>query len=266
MCVNVCALVRMCEWVICNCVCMCVNPQRYFNFFRILNKHAAAAAASVKRCLPVGFGLDGWRWWWWWRGRGGLWPWLWGGEAAHGQGPRRTHWRLALEDFWTTTLLHQTLPTLAPSSHFQPKSLSSPSAFWLSVSLSLLPPSSLTVFSFFSFLILLIRIQIHLLLDSVLFLTYCCSFSGGSPRLCFLYLFSWELWVFTPPPPLLCTVSLKSLHFKCSKEVFSGLNLKKSKQGWFGLCVSQNTVKIVSIFKRKEHFNGALDICNGIRL
>lgn len=42
--------------------------------------------------------------------------------------------------------------------------------------------------------------------------------------------------------------------------------LKKSKQGWFGLCVSQNTVKIVSIFKRKEHFNGALDICNGIRL
>lgn len=92
-----------------------------------------------------------------------------------------------------------------------------------SLSLSLLPPSSLTVFSFFSFLILLIRIQIHLLFDSVLFLTYCCSFSGGSPRLCFLYLFSWELWVFTPPPPLLCTVSLKSLHFKCSKEVFSGL-------------------------------------------
>lgn len=53
-----------------------------------------------------------------------------GGEVAHGQGPRRTHWRLALEDFWTTTLLHQnpanpgSLLTL-----FQPKSLTSPSAF-----------------------------------------------------------------------------------------------------------------------------------------
>lgn len=49
-----------------NCACMCVSPQRYFNFFRILNKHAAA---SAKLCLPVGFGLDGR---WWRGGRGGF--------------------------------------------------------------------------------------------------------------------------------------------------------------------------------------------------
>ena len=64
MCVNVCrrACLCLCVCATCNSVCMCVNPQRYFNFFRILNKHAAAA--SVERCLPVGFGLDGWRCWW----------------------------------------------------------------------------------------------------------------------------------------------------------------------------------------------------------
>lgn len=142
-CMYVCVCV--CGWVICNCVCMCANPQRYFNFFRILNKHATAAAASVKRCLPVGFGLDGWRWWW--RGRGGLWPWLWGGEAAHGQGPRRTQWRLALEDFWTTTLLHQNpanpgslllLPTQITQFPFCISTLS----LCITVSLSRLPPSS----------------------------------------------------------------------------------------------------------------------------
>lgn len=52
----------MCEGcvIVCKCVCVCVweNPQRYFNFLKILNKHAAA---SVKLWLPVGFGLDGWR-------------------------------------------------------------------------------------------------------------------------------------------------------------------------------------------------------------
>lgn len=265
MCVNVCALVRMCEWVICNCVCMCVNPQRYFNFFRILNKHAAAAAASVKRCLPVGFGLDGWRWWWWWRGRGGLWPWLWGGEAAHGQGPRRTHWRLALEDFWTTTLLHQTLPTLAPSSHFQPKSLRSPSAFRLSVSLS--SPSFLPDCFFL--------LQFPHSVDS-----HPDSFTIRLRSFSHLLLFF--QWRFSPTlfslPFLLRAVGF--LHLRHPFSALSLLNpftlnvprkylvawLKKSKQGWFGLCVSQNTVKIVSIFKRKEHFNGALDICNGIRL
>lgn len=68
---------------------------------------------------------------WWWRveGRRGLWLWLRGGEVALGQGPRRTHWRLALEDFWTTTLLHQN--AAKPGSlltHFQSKSLTSLSA------------------------------------------------------------------------------------------------------------------------------------------
>lgn len=60
----------------------------------------------------------------------------------------------------------KTLPTLAPCSCFQPKSLSLLSAFQLSLSLyhclapfSLLPLS----FSFYSFLVQLIKIQIHLL-------------------------------------------------------------------------------------------------------
>lgn len=158
-CVNVCeraCLVhgRVCAhagWVMCNCVCMCLCPQRYFNFFRILNKHAAAA--SAERCLPVALGLDGWRCWWWGKVGGGLWPWLWGGEAAHGQGPRRTQWRLALEDFWTTTLLQQKACQhwLAAVPRFQPKSLRFPSPsllllpLFLSFSLSLSPaPSSLT--------------------------------------------------------------------------------------------------------------------------
>lgn len=176
MCVDVCVRVCMCVcgWVICNCVCMCVNPQRYFNFFRILNKHAAAAAASVKRCLPVGFGLDGWRCWWW-RGRGGLWPWLWGGEAAHGQGPRRTHWRLALEDFWTTTLLHQNpanpgsllpLPTQITQFSFCILTLSLSVCRTVSLSSPSFLPDS---FSFFSFLIQLIQIPVHLLFGRLLF-------------------------------------------------------------------------------------------------
>lgn len=68
----------------------------------------------------------------------------------------------------------KTLPTLAPCSCFQPKSLSPPSAFdslsfsfclTVSLSLSPLPLSSPTVFfSFFSFLTHLIQIQIHLLI------------------------------------------------------------------------------------------------------
>lgn len=73
---------------------LCVNPQRYFNFCWILKKRAVAAALG----LPAG------------EFRGALWPWLRGGdegEVAHGQGPCRTHWRLFLEDFRTTTLLHQ---------------------------------------------------------------------------------------------------------------------------------------------------------------
>ena len=41
------------------CVCVPVNPQRYFNFFRILNKHAAAV--SERHSQPVGLGG------WWWR-------------------------------------------------------------------------------------------------------------------------------------------------------------------------------------------------------
>jgi len=289
MCVNVCVHVHMCVnvcvcgWVICNCVCMWVNPQRYFNFFRILNKHAAAAAASVKRCLPVGFGLDGWRCWWW-RGRGSLWPWLWGGEAAHGQGPRWTHWRLALEDFWTTTLLHQNpanpgsvlpLPTQITQFSFCILTLSLSLSLALSLSLCLShclslsfpPPSSLTLFpstvSSFSWS----KSRFICYLAAFSFLTYRCTFSGRFPWLCFLYLLSWGFCVFTYPPALLCTVSLKSLHFKCSKEVFSGLNLeKKSKQKRFGLYVSQNTIKIVSILKRKEQFMGVLDICKSMRL
>lgn len=91
------------------------------------------------------------------------------------------------------------------------------------------------------------------------------------------------LSVAVPPDSVFSTFSPESCGFLHLRHPFSALSLlnpftlnvprkylvawlKKSKQGWFGLCVSQNTVKIVSIFKRKEHFNGALDICNGIRL
>lgn len=207
-CVNVCeraCLVRapVCAhagWVMCNCVCMCLCPQRYFNFFRILNKHAAAA--SAERCLPVALGLDGWRCWWWGEAGGGLWPWLWGGEAAHGQGPRRTQWRLALEDFWTTTLLQRKACQhwLAAVPRFQPKSLSSPSPsllllpFFLSFSLSLplfLPDTSHSL----SFLILLNRVQVHLL-----FRAHRCAFRGR--LLCFVFSlpFYWMIFFFNCLP------------------------------------------------------------------
>lgn len=70
----------------------------------------------------------------------------------------------------------KTLPTQAPCSQFQPKSLGSLFAFWFSRSLSvclnvsLFFPSFLPdSFSFFSFLIQLIQIQINLPFDRVLF-------------------------------------------------------------------------------------------------
>lgn len=101
-CVNACEVSMLvhsqCQMV-CACVsvhdaeglCWCANPQRYFNFCWILKKHAVATALGV----PAGelggcCGCDS----------GGV-------EAAHGQGPCRTRWRLFLEDFRTTTLLHQ---------------------------------------------------------------------------------------------------------------------------------------------------------------
>lgn len=226
MCVNACVHECVCVrwWVICDCVCMCVHPQRYFNFFRILNKHAAAAAASLKRCLPVGFGLDGWRCWWW-RGRGGLWPWLWGGEAAHGQGPRRTHWRLALEDFWTTTLLHQNPANPGsllqlPTQITQLASLSSPP--WLVL------PSIVFLFCW----------------SKSRFICYLAAFSLLTyvSLMMFFYLFSRGFCVLTYPTAFL---SFKSLHFKCSKEVFSGFNLKKANKNGFGRYVSQNTITVV---------------------
>lgn len=86
---SACMMAHTCVWA-----SLCVNPQRYFNFCWILKKRAVAAALG----LPAG------------EFRGALWPWLRGGdegEVAHGQGPCRTHWRLFLEDFRTTTLLHQ---------------------------------------------------------------------------------------------------------------------------------------------------------------
>lgn len=68
------------------CVCVCAHPQRYFNLGRILKKHGVAVA----RCLPIAW-------------FGGVAAMTVGGEeeggAAHGQSPRRTHWRLFLEDF-----------------------------------------------------------------------------------------------------------------------------------------------------------------------
>lgn len=145
-CVSVChhtclhAHTRVCvyEWVWHSCVCMCIHPKGYFNFFRILNKQQQPQRSAAASGFWVGWvmvaGGEGWRV----EGRRGLWLWLRGGEVAHGQGPRRTHWRLALEDFWTTTLLHQNAAN--PGSlltHFQPKSLTSLSAFFFSVSLSL---------------------------------------------------------------------------------------------------------------------------------
>lgn len=142
----------------------------------------------------------------------------------------------------------KTLPTLAPCSRFQPKSLSSLSAFWLSLSLCLshclslppLPPSSPTLFpstvSSFSWS----QSRFICYLAAFSFLTYRCTFSGRSLWLCFLYLFLLRVLCFcTYPPALLFSVSLKSLHFKCSKEVFSGLNLKKKKANRNGLgCMS----------------------------
>lgn len=213
-----------------------------------------------------------------------------GGEGVCGRGSRgvrqlmvrapaghtgASRWRTSEPPHSST----KTLPTLAPCSRFQPKSLRSLSAFdalslslflsvCLTVSLSLLPPSSLTLFpsSVSSFTWSKSRFICYLAAFS--FLTYRCTFRGRSLWLCFLYLLLLRIlcfYIFTTP--FFCTVSLKSLHLKCSKEVFSGLNLKKkSKQEWFGLYVSQNTIKIVSIFERKEQFMGTPDICKGIRL
>lgn len=155
MCVNLCARASLCVcgWVICNCVCMCVNPQRYFNFFRILNKHAAAAL--VKRCLPVGFGLDGWRCWWW-RGRGvfvavalGGWGSSWSGPPPDTLAPR------------AGGLLNHHTPPPKPCQPWLPAtplptqnhSILNSLSFILSYCLSHLPPSPLTRFpsSFTSF-------------------------------------------------------------------------------------------------------------------
>lgn len=114
-CVRAYACVYVCEWDVIVYVRV-LKPQRYFNFFRILNKHAAAAS------VPVALGLAGWRCWRWRRRRGFVAE-LRGGYAAHGQGPRRTQWRLALEDFWTTTLLQQNPASPGSSSQTQSTSL-----------------------------------------------------------------------------------------------------------------------------------------------
>lgn len=177
MCVNVCehACLRVCVcvcvcvcargWMMCNCVCMCVNPQRYFNFFRILNKHAAAA--SAERCLPVGLGLDGWRCWWWrrergvcGRGSGGVRQLMVRAPAGHSGA---SCWRTSEPPHSST----KTLPTLTPC-----YLASNPNHSALPLSLSLsdsLSPSFLPdTFPSFGFLILLSRVQIHLLFGCLL--------------------------------------------------------------------------------------------------
>lgn len=176
-CLCVCVWARMCAcgWMICNCVCMCVKPQRYFDFFRILNKHAAAA--SVKRCLPVAYGLDGW-WYWWWSGRRGLYPWLWGGWGSSWSGPPPD----TLAPRAGGLLNHHT----PPPKPCQPRLPANPLptqithfsfCIWRSLSLSpcvsvLLslssPPFLPDTFSFLSFLIQLIQIHIHSLFGCLL--------------------------------------------------------------------------------------------------
>lgn len=175
MCVNVCehACLRVCVcvcvcvcvrgWVMCNCVCMCVNPQRYFNFFRILNKHAAAASAEC--CLPVGLGLDGWRCWWWRGRRGGFvavalggWGSSWSGPPPDTVAPRAGG-----------LLNHHTPPPKPCQPWLSATSLPTQiTQLSLSLSDSLSPSFLPDTFPSFSFLILLSRVQIHLLFGCLL--------------------------------------------------------------------------------------------------
>lgn len=64
-CLPVRVCVNVCVWIRHNCVCMCIHPKGYFNFFRILNKQQQLQRIAAASGFWVGWvmvaGGEGWR-------------------------------------------------------------------------------------------------------------------------------------------------------------------------------------------------------------